>query len=138
MSENLKIRTLLVCEHVHFDVHYEGVHAFGINDVILLNPDTRTNDRHEILIEYDPPLAGVEQFEYRIVRDDGSLEEIFRCKQQFSMPPGGAPLQWQTFLLPSLPAGKWEPGRQYTLEVWNLDRKLASRRLKCGVYMDHA
>lgn len=128
MPEPIRVPTFLVARHAFWDDHLEEMTACGVLSAFPINPETRTNDRLEVVVEFSPKLAERRYIEFRIdgLRD-GERAEVYRAWHELQA-TADKPMAWVLFTLPTLPPDRWA-FEEFAVELWEQDSRLAFRKL---------
>lgn len=129
-SAPVSVRTFVIVDRAFWDPQYCRPVLAGILSQVGINPQTHTNDRADIAVEFSRPLQGKHFFEFRVVRLDGDPIDVHR--EAFEWNFAASELgDWLFFTLISLEPAKWSVGRPHAIELWNRDRRLAYREIGC-------
>ncbi len=88
------------------------------NRILYLNPITRTNDRHELAVEFDRPVASQTRLRFAILRHDEPDVVVAQDEWMFNPGVHEGPPQWVYFPIASLPPHAWKAQRPHTLRLW--------------------
>jgi hypothetical protein len=126
----LEARTFLLVRAVCWDPHLDQAHLGGVQHSIRINPETRTNDRSEVCVEFNRTPVNGDVLEVRVVRTDEGRRVVhsFGGVVDTRLHEFG---HWLFFTFPSLSPEMWEVGHVYAIELWTNDHRMAVRELPC-------
>lgn len=127
---NTRVRSIFLARSAFQDAGRDEMTIAGILHSLPINPETGTNDRCEVVIEFEEPQSAPIYIEMRLVEMPGGESVIEPSAMNFR-PLDAASPSWLVWTFGSIDPQKWKVGETYAIEVWQSHGLLARRTFAC-------